>query len=132
MEGLTAKPTVDILVELMVSCDTDAMVQTMKENGYIYSPQPNNPPPHMMFLKGYTEEGFAEKVFHVHIRYSGDWDELYFCEYLRRHPDVAKQYCQLKTGLKEKFEHDRDAYTHAKTEFVKRVTKLARQEMDGK
>lgn len=28
--------------------------------------------------RGYTKNGFADKVFHVHIRYVGDHDELYF------------------------------------------------------
>ena len=28
--------------------------------------------------KGYTENGFADKVYHIHLRYAGDNDELYF------------------------------------------------------
>jgi GrpB-like predicted nucleotidyltransferase (UPF0157 family) len=129
VEGLVAKPTVDILVEITRSCDTDDLMHTLEQNGYIYSRQGENPPPHMMFLKGYTEQGFAEKVFHIHMRYPGDWDELYFRDYLSAHADTAAQYGELKASLKEKYEHDRDMYTEAKTDFVKRVTMLARQEM---
>jgi len=36
----------------------------------------------MMFMKGYTSEGFQGQEYHVHVRYSGDWDELYFRDYL--------------------------------------------------
>lgn len=131
VEGLIAKPTIDILVEIARECDTDALIQTLEQSGYIYSRQPENPPPHMMFLKGYTLQGFAEQVFHIHVRYAGDWDELYFRDYLRAHPDIAAKYGELKARLKEKYKHDRDRYTEEKTDFVKRVTMLAREEMGG-
>lgn len=130
--GLIAKPTVDILLEVTGECDTDVLIHTLEQNGYIYSCQPENPPPHMMFLKGYTEQGFAEQVFHIHVRYAGDWDELYFRDYLCAHPDTAAQYCELKKNLKEKYKHDRDMYTDAKKDFVKRATMIARQEMGSK
>lgn len=78
------------------------------------------------FNKGYTEHGFAEKVFHLHLRYSGDNDELYFRDFLLEHPEVAKAYEDLKLSLWKKYEHDRDGYTNAKTEFVVRYTQLAK------
>ena len=130
--NLVAKPTIDILVEIKNATDTEGLIINMKEVGYIYSPQPNNPPPHMMFMKGYTINGFKDQVYHVHVRYSGDWDELYFKDYLLSHPDVADEYGKLKLKLKQKFEHDRDGYTYAKTDFIKKITKLARTEMKGK
>ena len=101
----------------------------METIGYIYSPQPTNPAPHMMFMKGYTPEGFKGQAFHVHVRYSGDWDELYFRDYLIAHPDVADKYGKLKVELQKKFEHDRDGYTFAKTGFIKKFTALARKAM---
>ncbi|MGL5257987.1 MAG: GrpB family protein, partial [Proteocatella sp.] len=58
----------------------------------------------------------------------GDWDELYFRDYLRQYPAVARQYEALKLELKEKFEHNRDAYTYAKTEFVKEQSQKAKVE----
>ena len=80
----------------------------------------------MMFMKGYTLEGFKGQAFHLHVRYAGDWNELYFRDYLRVHPDTAKAYGKLKTELQKKFEHDRDAYTDAKTKFIEEITKQAR------
>ena len=68
----------------------------------------------MSFNKGYTEEGFAEKVFHLHLRYFGDNDELYFRDYLNERPDIAEKYEQLKLSLWKKYEHDRDGYTEAR------------------
>lgn len=130
--NLIAKPTIDILLEIKDDADVNRVTTAMKSIGFIDSPQPDNPAPHLMFLKGYTPEGFKGQVFHVHVRYGGDWDELYFRDYLIAHPDVANEYGKLKLGLKKKFEHDRDGYTAAKTEFIREMTKLAREEMGGK
>jgi GrpB-like predicted nucleotidyltransferase (UPF0157 family) len=124
--GLLAKPTVDILVEIKDDTDTARLISNLQLGGYRYLEQPENPPPHMMFIKGYTREGFRGQVFHIHVRYSRDWDELYFRDYLLAHPETAAEYGRLKLELKQKYEHDRDAYTNAKTDFIKRITGLAR------
>ena len=80
----------------------------------------------MSFNKGYTESGFAKRVFHLHLRYAGDNNELYFRDYLIENSDVAKEYEDLKLNLWKKYEHNRDAYTNAKTEFVKKYTEKAK------
>jgi GrpB-like predicted nucleotidyltransferase (UPF0157 family) len=127
--NLIAKATIDILLEIQDDTDIDRLISNMQSVGYIYSEQPNNPAPHMMFMKGYTPQGFEGQVFHVHARYSGDWDELYFRDYLLAHPETADEYGTLKLELKKEYEHDRDGYTYAKTDFIKRITKLARADM---
>lgn len=33
----------------------------------------------MMFMKGYTPQGFRGQAYHLHVRYAGDWDEPIFC-----------------------------------------------------
>jgi Uncharacterized conserved protein len=126
--GLVAKPTIDILLEVADGCDLARLKTALTADGYIFSAQPKNPPPHMMFMKGYTPQGFAGQAFHLHVRYGGDWDELYFRDYLISHPEAAQDYGRLKQELKEEFEHDRDAYTDAKTEFVRGHTLRAREE----
>ncbi len=130
--GLLAKPTIDILLEITEACDTDALKATLTADGWLFCPQPQNPPPHMMFMKGYTPEGFIGQAFHLHVRYGGDWDELYFRDYLISHPEAARGYAALKEQLKQRFEHDRDAYTDAKEEFVLKYTDIAREEFRGR
>lgn len=130
--GLVAKPTIDILVEIKDTTNIEKLIINMKDADYIYSPQADKPAPHMMFMKGYTNEGFKGQVYHVHVRYSGDWDELYFKDYLLSHSDVAEEYGKLKLELKQKFEYNRDGYTYAKTDFIKKISKLARIEMENK
>ncbi len=132
VKGLAAKPTVDILLEVRRDADLEKLKSSLEQNGYIFTPQPDTPPPQMMFLKGYTSQGFGEKVFHLHVRFPRDWDELYFRDYLRLHADVARDYGCLKHKLKETFEHDRDGYTEAKTDFVQRYSALAREELGGR
>ena len=68
--------------------------------------------------RGYTPKGFADKVYHLHIRHEGDNNEIYFRDYLNEHPKVAKEYEMLKLSLWKKYEHNRDGYTDAKSEFV--------------
>ena len=81
---------------------------------------------------GYTSEGFAEKVYHVHLRRIGDNDELYFRDYLIAHPQTAREYEAMKLRLWKKFEHNRNAYTDAKADFIKKVTARAREEYAGR
>jgi len=126
---LIAKPTIDILIQIKEDADKEKLICDIESLGYIYSPQPGKPAPHMMFMKGYTFEGFHGQVFHLHVRHRGDWDELYFRKYLQFHPNAVEEYGKLKLLLKEKYEFDRDAYTNAKTEFIKRITDKARKEM---
>lgn len=126
--GLIAKPTIDILIEIKEETIIDELIANLKAIGYIYSEQPENPVPHMMFMKGYTSRGFEGQAFHIHIRYKGDWDELYFRDYLINHPGIADEYGRLKTELQKKYEHDRDGYTKAKSGFIKRITQIARTE----
>lgn len=130
--NLLAKPTIDILLEIKDDTDLNNLIENIKSIDYMYSPQPNNPAPHMMFMKGYTNKGFVGQAFHLHVRYKGDWDELYFRDYLLTNKDIAKEYGKLKLQLKEKFEHDREGYTQSKSEFIKAATKQARIELCNK
>ena len=84
------------------------------------------------FNKGYTEQGFAERVFHLHLRLYGDNDELYFRDYLNDHPEIAKEYEALKLTLWKKYEHNRDAYTDAKGEFITKYTEEAKSVFPGR
>jgi len=132
VEGLPAKPTIDILIEIADDTCLEELTGHLVSAGYIYNKQPVNPPPHMMFMKGYTPRGFEGQAYHVHIRYAGDWDELYFRDYLSAHPETANEYAELKLALQQKYRNDRDAYTEAKTGFVKRITELAREAYPGR
>ena len=129
---LIAKPTIDILIEIKNDTDIKKLIENMQSVGYRYIAQPTTPVKHLYFIKGYTPQGFKGQVFHVHIDYRGDWDELYFRDYLLMHPEIADEYGRLKLALQKKYGYDRDGYTNAKTDFIKRVVKLARAEISTK
>ena len=121
VKGICAKPIVDILVE--VSDKLTDVANILQNNGWTKMSQSEK---RISFNKGYTEHGFADKVYHLHLRYVGDNNEIYFRDYLSAHPEIAKEYEILKLKLWKKFEHDRDGYTEAKSEFVAKYTALAK------
>lgn len=125
IKGIWAKNIVDVMVEIPESSSLKDMAQVLEQNGFtIMSSEANR----ISLNKGYTENGFADKVYHIHLRYAGDNDELYFRDYLNDHPDVAKEYETLKLQLWKQYEHNRDAYTNAKTDFISKWTAEARKE----
>ena len=122
LETIWAKSIVDIMLEIPKVADMVAMRNLLLQNGYLLMSESQG---RMSFNKGYTPSGFAERVFHLHLRYEGDHDELYFRDYLQEHPAVAKDYEKLKLSLWKQYEHNRDAYTEAKTDFIKKYTEEA-------
>ena len=129
IKNIWAKPIVDILVELPASASMEGVKGILVQNGYVCMSEQEN---RKSFNRGYTSEGFAEKVFHLHLRYMGDNDELYFRDYLNDKPILAKEYEELKLSLWRKFEHDRDGYTSAKTSFVAEQTGKAKKHYGNK
>ena len=124
VKTIWAKPIVDILLEIPKETDMTVTRDLLLQNGYLLMSESQG---RMSFNKGYTPSGFAERVFHLHLRYEGDHDELYFRDYLQEHPAVAKDYEKLKLSLWEQYEHNRDAYTEAKTDFIKNYTEEAKK-----
>ena len=122
--SIWAKPIIDILVEIPKGSDIFFYKDLIVHNGYICMSENEKG---MSFNKGYTVNGFADRVFHLHLRYTGDNNELYFRDYLNDFPDIAKEYEKLKLSLWKEYEYNRDAYTNAKTEFVKKYTKQAKK-----
>lgn len=120
-----AKPIIDILVEIPDNLSMNWIKEFLVGNGYICMAQEKN---RMSFNRGYTNEGFAEKVFHLHLRYLGDNNELYFRDFMNDHSVLAKQYEEMKLSLWKKYEHDRDGYTNAKGQFISECTKRAKSE----
>ncbi len=123
-----AKPIIDILVEVSSEADRNVLKDILEKAGYICMSAAAN---RMSFNKGYTSAGYAEKVYHVHIRTCDDNDEISFRDYLISHPDAAREYERLKLSLLPEYEHNRDGYTEAKAEFVQRIMSLVNQTSYG-
>ena len=140
--NIKAKPVVDILLELDGTANVDHIVESLKsiDFGVEVSMKKENPFEYLL-AKGMTVDGFAEKVFLLHMRYAGDWDELYFRDYLLENPDVAKEYSSLKEqiltdiseGKMERMPNGQpNGYSNAKFSFVKEVSQKAKDAYPGK
>ena len=134
--GLAAKPIVDILVEVSDLEETRERIAPLLEaQGYDYFWRPlgsvDAPPYYAWFIKRDDKGGRTHHIHMVEAHFE-HWDRLLFRDYLVRHPDVVKQYAELKLGLSQRHEDDRVAYTKAKTAFILGVTAKAKTFFHGK
>lgn len=121
--NIYAKDIVDILATFVDANALKKAALLLQNNGWrVMSTSAKR----ISLNKGYTEDGFAKEVFHLHLRLTNDIDEIYFRDYLIAHSDVAKEYEKLKLDLWRRFEHDRDGYTNAKTAFITSVCAKAK------
>ena len=122
--NIWAKNIIDVLVEISESANMKKVGYVLEQNGFLIMATNTD---RISLNKGYTEKGFANQVYHIHLRYIGDNDELYFRDYLSENPQIAKKYEALKLELWKRYEHNRDAYTDAKTDFIREYTEKARR-----
>jgi GrpB-like predicted nucleotidyltransferase (UPF0157 family)/ubiquinone/menaquinone biosynthesis C-methylase UbiE len=126
VNDLVAKPIVDILLELNRSCDIQRLMNELVNQGWTLMSKKIDTEIDISYNKGYTIHGFTEKVYHLHVRYLSDWNELYFRDYLIEHKGIANEYGELKLSLLEEFKNNRDGYTNAKTDFIHKYTNFAK------
>lgn len=124
IKDIYSKPIIDILIEVPKDSSMDEIKEILTGHNYICMYEADN---RKVFNKGYTPQGYEDRVFHYHLRFYGDNDELYFRDYLNDHPEVAHEYELLKLELGKKYKFNRDKYTDEKTDFVKKITKIAKE-----
>jgi len=130
--GLAAKPIIDMLVEVTdLHATRERIAPILVAQGYEYLWRPTHgddgPPFYAWFIRRDPTTG--TRTHHIHMVEAGfteHWDRLLFRDYLIAHPDAARQYEALKASLAARSRHDRVAYTRGKTEFINRMTALAK------
>lgn len=127
--GIWAKPIVDILVELNAGREITEAGSHLEQGGYLLMSADAS---RRSYNKGYTLEGFAERIFHIHLRQEGDHDELYFRDCLRADRQAAGEYERLKLRLWREYEYDRNGYSSAKGAFVRQYTAVGRGKFQGR
>ena len=124
--GLAAKPITDIMAAVRRLADAEACIGPLQRIGYQYVPEYElELPERRYFHKGLPES----RTHHLHVvEITSDFwrRHLLFRDYLRTHPEVAREYEALKRRLAERYRFDRQAYTEAKTEFIQAVVERAR------
>jgi GrpB-like predicted nucleotidyltransferase (UPF0157 family) len=122
--GLVAKPIIDIMVIVPNAEEAVRTITPLIALDYICRGE-FEIPGRVYFRKG------TPQTHHLHEYWSGNPEierHLFFRDYLRAHSNARDAYAELKCGLAEKFRHDREAYTNAKTDFITQIDTLARQE----
>lgn len=129
--GLAAKPIVDILVEVASLEETKLRIAPVLEaQGYDYFWRPawdvDEPPYYAWFIK---RDASGARTHHIHMveAHFEHWDRLRFRDYLVAHPEIAREYGELKLRLSQQHDQDRVAYTKSKTEFVRAMTERAKR-----
>jgi len=113
--GLAAKPIVDMDVVVASRAEVPAAIERLAPLGYLHQGDmgipgreaflaPWDAPRHHLYL---CASDNLQLQLHLRLR-----------DYLRTHPEAAHEYAALKQTLAERYEHDREAYTEAKTEMV--------------
>jgi GrpB-like predicted nucleotidyltransferase (UPF0157 family) len=117
--GLAAKPVIDMIA---LVDDLEAPIAGLVQHGGYQYPQAFNATLiHRRFLCYPTA---SHRTHHLHLVDEPSELErrLRFRDRLRADPILAGEYVTLKRALAERYSDDREAYTEAKSEFVKRHT----------
>jgi GrpB-like predicted nucleotidyltransferase (UPF0157 family) len=129
--GLSAKPIIDILVEVASLEETKKqIVPILESEGYEYFWRPvlgdNGPPYYAWFIKRNSK---GARTHHIHMVEADSelWDRLYFRDYLKEFSQIAKIYDDLKIKLSEKYPNDRVKYTEEKSKFILDITEKAKK-----
>jgi len=126
--GLSAKPIIDILVEVSDLEETKKRIVPILENNdyeYLWRPMIGYTPPYYAWFIKRNSHGI--RSYHIHMVESDStlWNRLFFRDYLREFPAEAKRYDTLKKTIAKRYAHDRIEYTQQKSAYIKKITDKA-------
>lgn len=128
ISGMAAKPVIDIAIGIQSLEMAPEYIPLIKGLGYIYEPTLERLLPERRFFWKGTP---VVHTYHIHMAEikSPAWVKpIVFRDYLRKHPDEAQHYGELKKSLAERYGSDMDAYVGGKTAFVEQMLLKAAQE----
>ncbi|MGG4146888.1 YfiT family bacillithiol transferase [Paenibacillus algorifonticola] len=119
--NLPAKPIIDMMAKIKSFNDVEKVIESLNADHWNYVPPE---------LDGHEWRRFFVKVkndrrdCHLHLMLEDEehWEkQIKFRNKLREQPNLAEQYAELKRKLAEENREDREAYTEAKTDFIKSI-----------
>lgn len=118
IEGIDAKPTIDILVEVKNINNIDEYNNKMQELRYISMGE--------FGIEGrrFFIKGLCNRTHHVHIFEKGSSEirrHLDFRDYMINNPDEAKKYAELKKKLAKKHTYDSNQYANGKSDYIRKI-----------
>lgn len=114
--GLAAKPVIDILVEVTDLNSVDLLTSEFTSLGYEAKGEFG------ISERRFFQKGGNNRTHHIHVFKAGDNNgELHitFRDYLIMHPDIAKEYGELKKQAALECNNDIDRYCSGKNDFIK-------------
>jgi|SRR5579871_4867493 len=116
--GLRAKPVVDIAAPVSSFEAAQSAVRVLEADGWLFWPDDPNRSYRLWFLRPTP----AARTHHLYLM-QHDHPELRrvlrFRDALRSDAGLCQRYASLKQALAQQYPTDRDAYTDAKSEFIR-------------
>lgn len=120
--GFSAKPVIDILVGVESLEKSRPCIKILEKIHYVYFPYKEK------YEHWFCKPSPEYRTHHLHLMPANLPEfsaKLAFRDYLLKHPKEVQKYESLKKELAKKFKNDREAYTEAKTDFVKEIVAKA-------
>jgi len=122
VEGLVAKPIIDILIEVISLTELDASNKQIMKLAYIAKGENGIP------ARRYFQKGGNERTHHVHAFQTGDMHLMRhraFKAYLIAHPEVSFEYGQIKKQAIKNCDNNINRYMALKNQFIQKHEKIA-------
>ena len=117
--GLVAKPIIDIMGAVASLATADDLIEILCQKAYTTSREFNASLADRKWLMRWRD-GHRTHHLHIVVANSAAWHErLAFRDALRSEPALAQGYAELKTALACRHRDDREAYTEAKSAFIR-------------
>lgn len=116
VEGLKAKPVIDILLEVANINELDGLCAAFEAIGYECKGEFGIPG------RRYYRKGGAERTHQVHAFETGSGRAvryIAFKEYLKAHPNIANAYGELKLRVAAACNKDMALYCEGKADFIR-------------
>lgn len=120
--GLSAKPVIDILIEVTNLAELDSMNQAMERAGYTVRGENG------ISNRRYFTKGGNQRSHHIHAFTTGDAQiikHLAFRDYLIKNNDVAAQYALMKKNAMLLCENNSHQYSIYKADFIQKHLRIA-------
>ena len=125
--GLAAKSIIDIMAAVESLEGVETLIERLCDNGYTTSAEFNASLTNRKWLMRWRD-GHRTHHLHIVVAESAQWhDRLAFRNALRNEPALARRYAELKTELAVRHQDDREAYTDAKSAFVRAAVLASRR-----
>lgn len=131
VDGLAAKPIIDILIGLPDFSIADQLVPIIKSLGYEYFKKYEDEMPYRRYFAKNSDEMRTHQIHMVEFNSEFWVRHLLFRDYLRQNPEIMNEYAALKKQLAEREWVDVNEYADAKTEFIKYIENKAKEHAGG-